>query len=105
MIARRLKDGLPVREEHIEASLAEGSKQVLGPDGEIVADWFWELHGARGSSGFGAPEPLRYTEIEAWARLTGVRLNPWGLRLLKMVDGIYLELAAERMRREADKRR
>jgi len=93
-----------VREEHVEASLAEGAKHDLAPDGEAVADWFWELHAGRGASGFGAPEPLRYTEIEAWARLTGVDLDPWGLRLLKMLDGIYLRLAAERMRREAERR-
>lgn len=67
-----------------------------------MADWFFELNAGRGG-GFG-PEPLKYTEIEAWARLTGVKLTLWALRLLKMVDDVYLDLAAERARRESERR-
>lgn len=51
--------------------------------------WFQELHAARGSSGF-APSPISYSEIFAWAQLTGREPEPWEIQVLKDIDMVYL---------------
>ena len=39
------------------------------------------------------PEPIRYTEIEAWCNLTGVRLEHWELRAMVRIDEVFLGVA------------
>lgn len=46
-----------------------------------IWEWFHELAGRAGSNGFG-PNPLSYTEIAAWARLTGRHPQPHEVQLL-----------------------
>ena len=59
-----------------------------------VWEWFADLHRARGSNGFG-PNPLTYSEMAAWARLTGADPGPWEVALLKHLDGVYLDIQAK----------
>ncbi len=59
------------------------------PQASHVLAWFLELNQGRGSSGFG-PLPLGWSEIEAWARLTGKELRPQEVALLKRLDSTYL---------------
>ena len=54
---------------------------------------FLELDAARGANGFG-PNPLSYTEIDAWARLTGARLSAWEVSLLRDIDRVVIEKTA-----------
>lgn len=56
---------------------------------EYLWAWFRELNAARGSSGFG-PNPLAYTEIAAWARLTGRAPAVWEVRWLIALDHVWL---------------
>lgn len=93
-----------MRDDHIARLTDDIERHRLTAEGEFVAGWFWELHDSRGSSGGGAPEPLLYTEIEAWARMTRIRLTVWALRLLRLIDGIYRRAAAERIRAESERR-
>lgn len=54
---------------------------------EVVAHiwgWFWELDSGR-QTGMGI-SLLSYSEIEAWSRLRGVRLDPFELRAIKAMD-------------------
>ena len=52
-------------------------------------EWFIELHMARGSNGM-TLNPISFTEIKAWAELTGTEITPKEVRLLKMLDGAVL---------------
>lgn len=55
---------------------------------------FLDLHGTRGSSGFGGL-PITYTEIHSWSLLMGVDLIPWEVQVIKLLDRIYLKKMAE----------
>lgn len=44
---------------------------------------------ARGSNGM-TLNPISFTEIKAWAELTGTEITPKEVRLLKMLDGAVL---------------
>lgn len=44
-------------------------------------------------SGMG-PHALTLTDIEAWCRLTGVRLSPWELDTLLALDAVALSVTA-----------
>jgi hypothetical protein len=61
-------------------------KPVLGGH---VWDWFLELSRARGANGFSI-EPLKYLDIAAWSNLTRTRIEPWELRALCLLDGMYV---------------
>lgn len=98
-----MAEGLPVRDDHVASAINAEDRHTLTAEGQLIAGWFIELHNARISSGFG-PVALQFSEIEAWARLTGVTLNVWTVRLLRLVDGIYLRLSDDRAQREMEKR-
>lgn len=66
----------------------------MPPGMAYLLDWFLELDAARGSSGFG-PSPIGYSEIEAWARLTGRLLLPWEVLTLRHLDACRLNVFAE----------
>lgn len=55
---------------------------------------FLELSGQRMGNGFG-PNPLQYTEIEAWQRMKGRRLRAWERNALLSMDRAYLVECAE----------
>ena len=40
------------------------------------------------------PNPITYTEIKAWAALTGRKPNPQHVALLKRLDTLFLEVTA-----------
>lgn len=70
--------------------LGRAPKSLLGgpvcPEAMVgVWHWFLELHGARGAAAFGA-NPLGWTEIDAWARLTGIRPTRFELDCLLALD-------------------
>jgi hypothetical protein len=56
--------------------------------------WFADLSRGRPHTGFG-PGPIPYSEILAWAALTGQRPSPWEVAVLKRLDGVYLEVTAK----------
>ena len=49
-----------------------------------------ELQQSRQSTGMGGFNPLTYTEIDAWARLSDREVSPWELGLLKQLDMLFL---------------
>jgi len=85
--------------EQIEKSTGvapEGLKtSEFPPAAAHVLGWFWELNACRGSNGFGA-NPISYSEISAWASLTGHIMRPAEVRLLRVIDGAYLSVMNER---------
>lgn len=98
-MSRRLHNGTSVR-ENLEAAARQRAKrgqppppELVGPDlpaaGEHVWEWFADLSAARGSSGFG-PAPITYSEIAAWAQLTGETPLPWEVKAIKALDAEFL---------------
>lgn len=49
---------------------------------------FLRLANRRGSNGFGA-NPISWTELEAFSRLSGLRLTPWEIETIEMLDNLY----------------
>lgn len=60
----------------------------MPPELTYLWGWFQELSATRGSNGFG-PNPITYTEIGAWSRLTGRLIRPTEVRLIMTLDGLF----------------
>lgn len=58
---------------------------------------FTELNAARGGNGFG-PNPISHAEIAAFAALHGVALAGWEVRVLRMLDSLYLHAAVSQLK-------
>lgn len=54
---------------------------------------FTQLSGAR-RTGMG-PSAITLVDIEAWCRLSGVRLSPWELDTLLAIDSAMLKIATK----------
>lgn len=69
-----------------------------------VWEWFCELHGSRSGNG-GGPNPIAFTEIEAWARVTGRLIQPRDVQAIMALDSAFFTELAEQDRRRAASRR
>lgn len=67
-------------------------------------EWFIELSAVRSGNGAG-PNPIAFSEVEAWARLTGRLLTPRDVRAIAMLDQAYFTELAEQDRRRDTARR
>ncbi|MEF2071897.1 phage tail assembly chaperone [Consotaella aegiceratis] len=63
--------------------------------GRLLWAWFGELHAAR-SYGLAGPNPIGHLEIEAWARLKRVPLQPRHVATLRKMDAAWIEAARKR---------
>lgn len=65
------------------------------PDGcEQLWSDFADLHGCRGSTGFG-PMRITFGDLDAWQRVQGVRLPAWQIAAIRGADNAYLASWAE----------
>jgi hypothetical protein len=55
---------------------------------------FQELNASRSHNGFGY-NPLTYTEVDAYRRMTGTVLNAWQVKMLMRIDQIFLAASAK----------
>lgn len=57
------------------------------PPRELVYVWEWynELW---------SPNPLTYTEIQAWAQVTRTRVTGWEVDLLRSIDRVYWRVSS-----------
>ena len=62
--------------------------------GAHIWDWFIELHQARGGGGMG-PSPITYGDIVHWSYLTRAKPEPWEVKVLRLIDGAFMQSAAE----------
>lgn len=68
----------------------EGAPRAAVPSAVAhLVDWFWELDNSRQGNGSG-PNPLAWSDIEAWTRLMGITPEPWELRALQQMDHVQL---------------
>ncbi|MEF2074348.1 phage tail assembly chaperone [Consotaella aegiceratis] len=63
--------------------------------GRLLWQWFGELHEARGY-GMVGPDPISHVEIEAWARLRRVQLQPHHVEIVRAMDAAWIEAAHKR---------
>lgn len=84
------------RREHYQGLARQGADvpELHGPDlpeaARYLMEWFGQLHSTR-PGGPSGPAPLRYTEIKAWAELTGRKLSWWEVETIKRLDRLWLE--------------
>lgn len=78
---------------------AELEAELNGPALPPALDYLWvvfrRLSNRRGSSGFG-PAPISWVDIATFSQLTGVRLVPWEIECLEMLDVLHLNEKARR---------
>lgn len=60
---------------------------------------FGELHACRGNSGFG-PMCVTFTEIDAYQRVSGVKLQAWELDAIRRADAAFLADWSKRNKRD-----
>lgn len=51
-------------------------------------NWFLDLNIAR-TAGM-EPNPITYQDFSAWSDVTGIRLSPWEVRVLKRLDSAFM---------------
>ncbi|MFO0271361.1 MAG: hypothetical protein ACK53W_12605 [Gemmatimonadota bacterium] len=59
-----------------------------------VWEWWVDIASSRGSTGFG-PAAITYSEIAAWAALTGADPTPFEVQALRAIERAYLDVQAE----------
>jgi hypothetical protein len=76
----------PRRRAEIEAEL-----QAPPFPGAAISAWsaFHRLSTRRGSNGFGGVNPITWSEIDAFVRLSGVSLTLWDIEAIEMLDDIF----------------
>lgn len=69
-----------------------------GPDLPLevqhIWNWYREIELGRSSSGF-APNPIPFSEIQAWSALTGQPLRAFEARLIILLDQLWREAWAK----------
>jgi hypothetical protein len=58
----------------------------------------WEAYvalDATRAAGFNGPQSISYAEMEAYSRLSDIRLEPWEVRAIVALDRVYAEVQAE----------
>jgi hypothetical protein len=89
-----MEDGA-TRREHLEAAARVGvvSEELEVPqcpdELRYLFEWFIEVSGGRGNSGFG-PNALAWTDLAAWASLTGNAPSPVEVGILRDLDRVFL---------------
>ena len=63
-------------------------------EGQHIWAWFWTLNQRR-QSGMDGPQPLTYTEIQAWQSSTGVIVRREETAILFGMDNTFLETLAK----------
>lgn len=66
------------------------------PEGcEELWSIFCELHSCRGSTAV-APQRITYGDLDAFQRVSGIRLQPWEREAIRQADALYLRDHAAR---------
>lgn len=87
-----LRDNL----RQVEKTTGETPEQLIGPDPpdhtvQYLFAWFIELHTGRRITASGLA-PLGYDEIYYWQELTGRKLRPYELKIIRLIDNKFLEV-------------
>ncbi|WP_166486329.1 phage tail assembly chaperone [Cereibacter sphaeroides] len=80
-------------ERQLRAALgkaAAGRNPLVPEAGQVLWQAFWQLSRCRTFHAAG-PNPIAWTEIEAWARLMRTPLEPHHVRILAALDDAWLD--------------
>jgi hypothetical protein len=95
------QDDASTLRDHLQA--VERSTGVRPPELDVpelpalcrgVWEIFFELHDRRAGNGFG-PLPIDEARLLHWQQLHGVRLSPWEIETIFLVDSVWLSLVEE----------
>lgn len=82
--------------EELERSLASSSYRIRLPAGtELLWRWFADLNHCR-TFGASGPDPIQYTAIEAYSRLTRWPIAAHHVEILLALDAVFLRHYAQR---------
>jgi hypothetical protein len=83
-------------------SAAKLAAATMAPPAAVAHLWHWwlDLHQGRRTGGFG-PEPLGWSDIDAWARLCCTAPRVDEVRAIMRIDAAWLSALAERRKSEA----
>lgn len=95
----RSAGGAPLSDHYAALARKGRKKKPKGPTlpAGVVHLWnaFAQLSAARTGNGFG-PNPIPYSEIDAYSRLTGQAFLPWEVDAIRALDDAYVTAAAEK---------
>lgn len=78
---------------------AEIEDQLAVPEMPVALAYLWSafqrIRSRRGGNGFG-PSPITWADIDAYVRLSGVRLAPWEVEIVEALDDVWLREMATR---------
>lgn len=82
----------------VEESTGETPEELELPEVTTYELHLWNkyvsLQRGRGC-GINGAEPLSYTEMEAWTRLTGQNLEYWEVELMQRIDAEFIKFSRE----------
>lgn len=86
-------------QERLRGQLADSIRRIMHKEacpvpeaGRDAWDWFLDLHATR-TSGFAAPNAISYAEIDAYARLHRLPLQPHHVALIRAMDEAWMHEA------------
>jgi len=94
-ISKPDKSGISKREhlEQVERQTGKSPEELIGPQFPMSVSYIWSAFLALNSArtvGFSGPNPLTYTEIQAWLTLTNQHLSSRDIEAIKKLDIVYL---------------
>ena len=78
----------------IARNLKAGDRPRIPAGGELLWCWFRDLHATR-QVGYSGPMPISFGEIEAYARLNRLPMEPRHVAILRAMDRSFLEAIDE----------
>jgi hypothetical protein len=70
----------------------EGPEELVLPDFPEVFGVVWEkfldISSSR-SVGFQGPLPISYSDMYYWSKITGWKLAPWEIKVIKRLDAVW----------------
>lgn len=107
MLARPMKGGTTYA-DHLRSVVRQSGGRIVPPEllsktpeptrALYLWNYFAQVSKRRAHDGFsGTPQPLSYSEVEAWTRLNRVRLQTFEVDLLFGLDDVFLQVKAKEM--------
>ena len=56
---------------------------------------FLRIRSRIGADAMGNPRPIAWADLDAFNRLSGLRLRPWEIDIIEQLDAVYLEAKAK----------
>ena len=85
--------GAALGEHYAAVARATGKEVAPAPVLPAALSYLWNhfamLHRCRGNNGFG-PNPISWSEMQAYCYMTGARLAPWEVEAIRLLDDEFL---------------